>query len=75
MAINIEKTLKKFGKKVKLERVRYDLSQEKLAELADIHVTTLGLIENGKMAPSLKAIVKIANALGVTLCTIMNIDE
>jgi DNA-binding XRE family transcriptional regulator len=55
--------------------VRYDLSQEKLAELADIHVTTLGLIENGKMAPSLKTIVKIANALGVTLCAIMNIDE
>jgi transcriptional regulator with XRE-family HTH domain len=39
------------------------MSQEKLAELADLHRTYISQIERGLKSPSLKALVAIADSL------------
>ena len=76
MMININELPKKFGKQVKIERIKQDISQEKLAELADLHRTTLGIIEKGKAFPTLDSIAKIANALNIKLSELFkNIED
>jgi transcriptional regulator with XRE-family HTH domain len=53
----------------RIRKLRHDagLSQEALAEAAQIHRTYLGGIETGRRNPSLKNLWRIAHALGVPL--------
>lgn len=54
--------------KVKRQRIRKKLSQEKLARLADISYNTIVKIESGSTPnPGIKTISRIAKALGVTV--------
>ncbi|MDB6229096.1 helix-turn-helix domain-containing protein [Lactobacillus amylovorus] len=46
-------------------RKKRKLSQEKLAELSNLHQTYISDVERGVRNPSLKTIEKIANALDV----------
>ena len=62
---------KRFGKRIKIERIKQEISQEKLAELSGLHRTTLGSIENGKTSPTLDSIARIANALNLTLSELL----
>lgn len=41
------------------------LSQEKLAELADVHRNHIGLLERGLRSPTVDVLTRVANALGV----------
>jgi len=59
--------LEKFGTKIRSLRLKKKLSQEKLAELADLHRTYIGQIETGKRNIALKNIAKLAEALGVSI--------
>lgn len=59
--------LEKFGSKIRSLRLKKKLSQEKLAELADLHRTYIGQIETGKRNVALKNIAKLAEALGVSI--------
>jgi transcriptional regulator with XRE-family HTH domain len=54
-----------FGKRVRELRLKRKLSQEKLAELADLHSNYVGVVERGRQNPSLLIIVKLARALEV----------
>jgi len=54
-----------FGKRVRELRLKRKLSQEKLAELADLHRNYVGVVERGLQNPSLLIIVKLAHALAV----------
>ena len=56
-----------FGKKVMEKRLSLKLSQETLANMADIDRTYLADIEKGKRNVSLKVADKIAKALNVSL--------
>ena len=56
---------KLFGNRVRGLRLRRGLSQEKLAELADLHRNYVGGIERGERNVSLINIVKLAHALAV----------
>ncbi|MCC8173564.1 MAG: helix-turn-helix domain-containing protein [Odoribacter sp.] len=60
-----------FGKRVKEERLALNLSQEKLANMADIDRTYLPDIENGKRNVSLVVAEKIAKALNVPLINLL----
>jgi transcriptional regulator with XRE-family HTH domain len=54
------------GRTLRKRRHALGLSQEGLAERADLHWTYIGGIERGERNVSLMNIVKIARALGVT---------
>lgn len=53
-----------FGKNVRAHRERRGISQEQLAELAELHRTYVGAVERGERNVSLKNIVRLARALG-----------
>ena len=58
---------KTLGLSVKRIREQRKLSQEKLAEAADIHTSYIGQIERGLRYPSLKVIFRIADALNIRI--------
>ena len=58
---------KVFGKNVRKYREKKKLTQERLAELCDLHRTYIGGIERGERNVSLENIQKIAEALGVKI--------
>jgi transcriptional regulator with XRE-family HTH domain len=62
-----QKILLKFGRKVKQERLKQNLSQEKLAEKAGVHRTYIGMIERAEKNITLTNIEKIALSLGVEI--------
>lgn len=68
---NLDSLSKEFGKRIKIERIKKEVSQEKLAELSGLHRTTLGTIENGKTSPTLDSIAKIAKALNVKMSELL----
>jgi transcriptional regulator with XRE-family HTH domain len=57
--------LKTLGESIRTHRKRAKLSQEKLAEKADLHPVYIGKIERGEQWISLHALLRIAAALGV----------
>lgn len=54
------------GKRIRTERKRKKITQEKLAELADLSSSHVSGIETANTQVSLRALVEIANALDVT---------
>jgi transcriptional regulator with XRE-family HTH domain len=60
-----EAILIKFGQKIREIRLKQNISQEKLAEKANLHRTYIGMIERAEKNITLLNIQKIANALGV----------
>lgn len=57
----------KFGKNVKKYRLDAKISQEKLADLCDLHRTYISDVERGKRSISLNNIEKIALALKINI--------
>ena len=62
-----QKFLSSFGKRIATTRKQKGLTQEKLADLIEVHRTYIGFIEQGKRNPSISNIYKIAKALEVSL--------
>ena len=60
----------KFGKRVREERAKLDLSQEELASRAGVHRTYVGMIERAEKNITLENIQKIAGALHIKLSDI-----
>ena len=56
-----------FGKRVREIRKSKNLSQEDLADKANLHRTYIGMIERAEKNITLINIQKIVNALGVTI--------
>ena len=54
-----------FGRRIREIRSQRGLSQEKLAELADLHRNYVGGVERGERNVSLVNIVKLAHGLSV----------
>ena len=55
------------GERIKQQRLNRGLTQEGLAENANVSVSFLGQIERGERKLSLETLVKIAGALGASL--------
>ncbi|MDI6915972.1 MAG: helix-turn-helix transcriptional regulator [Desulfitobacteriaceae bacterium] len=58
---------KHLGQRIREERTKYRLTQEQLAEAAEINESYIGQVERGEKNPSLETVVSIANSLGVTV--------
>lgn len=58
-----QELLKIFGKNVKIERIRRDLTQEQLAEIMDVSQNYIACIETGKQNMSLGKILELSVAL------------
>lgn len=65
----------RFGVTVRKLRTQQGLSQEQLAEKANLHRTYIGMIERGEKNITLENIEKIAKALGITLAELMNLEK
>lgn len=61
------KTLRTLGERIRELRKDADLSQEALAERAEIHVNHLRRIELGKANPTYLVLLRLARALGTSL--------
>ena len=57
----------KFGSRVRNERLKQNLSQEKLAIKAGVHRTYIGMIERAEKNITLLNISKVAQALGISI--------
>lgn len=55
---------KAFGLSVRMHRYEIGLTQEELAEKADLHPTYVGSVERGERNIALENIIAIARALG-----------
>ena len=60
-----QQILVRFGRRVRAERVKQNISQERLGELARVHRTYIGMIERAEKNITLTNVEKIAKALGV----------
>ncbi len=68
MTTNIKTTelrLKRFGARIRAIRLERNISQEKLAELADVHRTYIGMIERGEKNITLLTLFRLADALNM----------
>ena len=59
--------LKRFGTNVRALREKRELSQEELAEIADLDRTYVGGLERGERNATLGSILRIAKALKTTV--------
>lgn len=59
------KISQRVGKKIRIIRKKKGLTQEEVADGADIHLSTLGRIERGEANAPLQTLNKIAQALKV----------
>jgi transcriptional regulator with XRE-family HTH domain len=60
------------GEAIRRFRKRAGLSQEKLAEKADLHPVYVGEVERGEETASVNALVRVAKALGVKVRDLVN---
>lgn len=70
--MNKTNILEKFGEKLKEYRKLKGLSQEQLAEKANLHRTYIGMIERAEKNITLLNIEKIANALEVKITDLIS---
>ncbi len=62
MALNL--TEKQLGQVIRRRREATGLSQEEFAERAEVHRTYVSQLERGLKSPSVRVLVKMADALG-----------
>ncbi|HIU93480.1 MAG: helix-turn-helix transcriptional regulator [Candidatus Gastranaerophilaceae bacterium] len=65
----------KFGKKLKMERKKRNLSQFALAELSDLNKNSIGVIERAENSPTLETIEKLANALNMPVTELIDVSK
>ena len=62
---------KAIGKRIKIARINADMTQERLSDLLDISPSHMSNIETGTTRVSLTTLVKLANALDISLDDIL----
>lgn len=63
---------KEMGQRVKNERIKHNMSREKLAEVLDLSSVFIGQIERGERKMSLDTLCKIADYLNISLDYLVN---
>ncbi|MGB9720571.1 MAG: helix-turn-helix domain-containing protein [bacterium] len=67
--------LVKFGQRVRQLREAKNLSQEQLAEKADLHSTFIGKIEMAEINPSIITLEKIARAFNIPISQLLSFAD
>ena len=67
MAKANDNTIYKLGQKIRIERQKRKMSQEKLAELAELNRNFIGMVERGETNITIKNIENIANAFNTEI--------
>lgn len=67
--------LKIFGKNVKIERIKKDLTQEQLAEKMDVSQNYIACIETGKQNMSLGKVLELAKNLNTDIHNLLNFNK
>ena len=70
--MNKQNLLKRFGKNVKIERIKKDLTQEQLAEIMDVSQNYVANIECGKANMSLAKVLELSDFLQVDISVLLN---
>lgn len=65
----------KLGQKIKYLRKNQNITQEKLAELINMDITSLSKIETGRNYPQPETVEKIANALNVDISQLFSFQN
>jgi len=68
-----EKLIKAIGNRIRTLRIEKGLSQEKLANEADIPLSQIGRIERGETNPTISTLNVIAEALEIQLHNLLNL--
>jgi transcriptional regulator with XRE-family HTH domain len=61
--------------RIKFERIKRNLSQEQLAELADLNRNTIGNIERGIASPTVDTLEKLAKAFDMSVLDLMDVTN
>jgi len=72
--MNKEILLKRFGKNVKIERIKKDLTQEQLAEIMNVSQNYIANIERGKANMSLAKILELSKYLEVNIKQLLDFE-
>ena len=67
-----QNTIVKLGLKIRVERKKQKMSQEKLAELANLNRNFIGMIERGETNVTVKNLENLANALNLPIQELFN---
>ncbi len=70
--MNKKELLKHFGKNVKIERIKKDLTQEQLAKIMGKSQNFIACIECGKQNMSLGKVLELANYLQTDINNLLN---
>lgn len=73
--MNKEQLLKHFGKNVKIERIKKDLTQEQLAEIMNISQNYIANVECGKVNMSLAKVLELSRGLNVSINVLLSFDD
>ena len=70
--MNKKELLKRFGKNVKIERIKKDLTQEMLAEIMNVSQNYIASIECGNANMSLAKVLELSNFLKVDISNLLD---
>jgi len=68
---SFENDLKQFGTEIKTVRKSKKITQLQLASLCDIDIRTIQRIEKGEFNPSIRVLIRIANAFEMSLSNLI----
>ena len=66
---------KAVGQQIKMYRAQNDLTQEKLAEMADLHVSHIFALEKGTKSATIDSLKKIADSFNLSLSQFFAFDS
>jgi transcriptional regulator with XRE-family HTH domain len=68
---SFENELKQFGTEIKTVRKSKKITQLQLSSLCDVDIRTIQRIEKGEFNPSLRVLMRIANAFEMSLSSLI----
>ena len=73
--MNKKTLLKKFGKNLKIERIKQDLTQEKLAEKMQVSQNYIASIECGNANMSLGKVLELSQVLNINISYLLDFSD